>query len=104
LCFPNQELDHKVQILIRKFCLRVVVWPEHDVRLRLFHSATWLDPLGQVDLMLELLPLSLGGDGETAPEDCVDFPELFIIVGVSPTVFSPAWLRCRWFIFFLLTI
>jgi hypothetical protein len=60
--------------------------------------------VAQVDLMLELLPLSLGCDRENALEDHIDFAKLLLIIEVSPTVLSSTWLRCRRFIFFLLMI
>jgi hypothetical protein len=44
------------------------------------------DLLGHIDLSLELLSLSLGGNRETTLEDNVDFTKLLIIVGISPTV------------------
>jgi hypothetical protein len=45
--------------------------------------------LGQVDLSLELLPMSLGVNQKTTPEDRVDFIEFLIVVGIGLTMITP---------------
>jgi hypothetical protein len=56
----NQELDDEGQVPIRRFYLWGIFWSEQDVCVRQLHSLPWLHLLGQVNLSLKLLSLSLG--------------------------------------------
>jgi hypothetical protein len=85
----SRELDHEGQIPSGNFCLWVILWSERDVHIRPLHSSSWLDLLGQVDLSLELLPMSLGVNQKTTPEDRVDFIEFLIVVGIGLTMITP---------------
>jgi hypothetical protein len=74
----------------------MVFGPERDVSLGPLHSSIWLDVLSRAYLSFKLLALRLRGDGQSVPEDHVDFIHLVLIVGISPMMFSSTRLLRRW--------
>jgi hypothetical protein len=77
----------------------MIFWLERYVHVRPLHLSSRLNALSQADLLLELLPLCLQGDGHATSEDHIDFSYLFVTVEINSAMVTPTWLlghMCCW--------
>jgi hypothetical protein len=83
----------------------MIFWPERYVHVSPLHLSSRLNALSQANLLLELLPLCLQGDGHATSEDHIDFSHLFVVVGIDSAMFTLMGLlghRCCWLWYLLL--